>query len=147
MRVLVVAVRLVPSDTTPIGCLVLLSHRTTSVVVAALVVALVAVGCRYSPLDTWSPGAAEARAQINDLLDQADLADAEGDTAAADTARAAAAELEAEVFRPSPPIGSTTVEFDPTLAGGFFDAPWPSDSRRRADGSLDLSDFPGRSSF
>ncbi len=43
--------------------------------------------------------------------------------------------------------GTTTISMDPTLAGGFFDAPWPSDTRRRADGSLDLTGFPGRSSI
>ncbi|MCC5950820.1 MAG: hypothetical protein JJU45_01875 [Acidimicrobiia bacterium] len=125
----------------------MLSRSTVRLVAVTVAIVLVAAGCRYTPLDTWSPGASEARAQINALLDEADVAEANGDDASAEAARAAAAEIEAEIFLPSPAIGATTVLLDPTLAGGFFDAPWPSDSRLRADGSLDLSDFPGRSSF
>ncbi len=110
-----------------------------------VVVLAVATGCKYHPSDTWSTGTAEVRAQINALLDQAEAADASGDPAAAQAARAAAADLEADVFQPVPPVGTTTVLFDPTLAGGFFDAPWPSDTRLRPDGSIDLTGFPGRS--
>ena len=110
----------------------------------ALVVLLVAAGCKYHPLDTWSPGTAQARAQINALLDQAEAADASGDPVAAQVARDAAADLEAEHFLPSPAVGTTSVLVDPTLAGGFFDAPWPSDTRLRPDGSIDLTGFPGR---
>ena len=110
----------------------------------ALVVLLVAAGCKYHPLDTWSPGTAQARAQINALLDQAEAADASDDPVAAQVARNAAADLEAEHFLPSPAVGTTSVLVDPTLAGGFFDAPWPSDTRLRPDGSIDLTGFPGR---
>ena len=105
---------------------------------------LLAAGCRYDPLDTWSPDAAATRAQINALLDEAEAAEADGDPDAAAAARAAAATLEATTFLPSPPVGATTVRLDPSLADGFFDAPWPSDTRLRPDGSLDLAGFPGR---
>jgi hypothetical protein len=105
---------------------------------------LVTAGCRYHPNDTSSPGTAEARRAINGLLDQADEAEAQGDDAAAGAFRAEATDLECEVFECVTSVGSTTVLFDPTLAGGFFDAPWPSDTRLRADGSIDLAGFPGR---
>jgi hypothetical protein len=104
----------------------------------------VTAGCKLHPSDTWSPGALEARLAINALLDQADDAEAEGDDAAAAAFRAEASELECEVFACVTSVGSTTVRFDPTLAGGFFDAPWPSDTRLHADGSIDLTGFPGR---
>lgn len=118
--------------------------RTTAIVAALLVVAS---GCHLSPLDTWSPGAADARGQINALLDQAEAAEATGDAEGAAEARAAAADLEAQHFEASPPLGSTTVLVDPALTGGFFDAPWPSDTRLNANGSLDLNGFPGRSTI
>ena len=86
----------------------------------------------------------EARLAINALLDQADEAEAQGDDAAAAAFRAEATDLECEVFACVTSVGSTTVLSDPTLAGGFFDAPWPSDTRLRADGSIDLAGFPGR---
>ena len=120
-------------------------RRTTRLLAVAAAVLLLGVGCRFDPLDTWSPEAAEDRALINSLLDAADAADAGGDVEAAAADRAAAAAIEAETFLPSPPVGTTTVQFDPTLAGGFFDAPWPSDTRLRPDGSIDLTGFPGRS--
>jgi len=111
---------------------------------AALACLLVTAGCRYHPTDTWSPRAIEARLEINALLDQADEAEAQGDDTAAAAFRAEATDLECEVFACVTSVGSTTVLFDPTLAGGFFDAPWPSDTRLRADGSIDLAGFPGR---
>jgi hypothetical protein len=114
---------------------------------AAVVVGLLvagAAGCRLNPSDTWSPGAVETRQEINALLDQADAAEAQGDDAAAAAFRAQASDLECEVFACVTSVGSTTVRFDPTLAGGFFDAPWPSDTRLHADGSIDLTGFPGR---
>jgi hypothetical protein len=43
------------------------------------------------------------------------------------------------------PVGTTTVLMDPAKPAGFFSMPWPDDSRRHADGSLDLAGFPGRS--
>jgi hypothetical protein len=43
-----------------------------------------------------------------------------------------------------PPAGATTVAMDPARAGGFFSMPWPADTRRRADGSIDADGFPGR---
>lgn len=121
---------------------VLGSRWVRGAVVGLLV--LVAGGCRFHPANTTAPGAIAARTQINALLDDADAADAIGDTEAAEAAREAAAELEAEEFIPSPPVGTTTVLFDPTTAGGFFDAPWPSDTRLHPDGSIDLTGFPGR---
>ena len=105
---------------------------------------LLATGCKWLPIDTWSPGAAEARQEINALLDQADEAEAQGDDVAAAAFRAEATDLECERFDCVTDVGSTTVLFDPTLAGGFFDAPWPSDTRLKADGSIDLTGFPGR---
>ena len=111
---------------------------------AALVCLLATVGCRYIPTDTWSPRAIEARVEINALLDQADEAEAQGDEAAAAVFRAEATDLECEVFACVTDVGSATVLFDPTLAGGFFDAPWPSDTRLSPDGSIDLTGFPGR---
>lgn len=117
--------------------------RWAAPVVAVLVLAS---GCQFDPADTWSPEAVEARAQVNALLDQAEAHEANGDDEAAAAARAEAADIEAEVFLPSPPVGTTTVHLDPARAGGFFDAPWPSDTRLRPDGSLDLGGFPGRSS-
>jgi hypothetical protein len=107
----------------------------------------VAAGCRLHPSDTWSPGAVEARQEINALLDQADEAEAQGDDAAAAAFRAEATDLECEVFACVTDVGSTTVLFDPTLAGGFFDAPWPSDTRLHPDGSIDLTGFPGRATI
>jgi hypothetical protein len=112
--------------------------------VALLVV--VSAGCRLGLSDTWSPGALEARQEINALLDQADEAEAQGDDAAAAALRDEAEDLECEVFACAP-VGSTTALFDPTLAGGFFDAPWPSDTRVRSDGSIDLTGFPGRATI
>lgn len=111
---------------------------------AALACVLMAAGCRLHPTDTTSPGALEARLEINALLDQADEAEAQGDDEAAAALRAEATDLECEVFACVTSVGSTTVLFDPTLTGGFFDAPWPSDTRLRADGSIDLTGFPGR---
>lgn len=113
---------------------------------AGLVCLLVVVsaGCRWHITDTWSPGAEEARLEINDLLDQADEAEAQGDDEAAAALRQEATDLECEVFACVTDVGSTTVLADPTLAGGFFNAPWPSDSRLKADGSIDLTGFPGR---
>ena len=120
-----------------------LGNRWVRGAVVGLLV-LAAVGCRFHPSDAWSAGAVAARTQINALLDDAEAADAIGDAAAAQAARDAAAELEAEVFLPSPPVGTTSVLLDPTTAGGFFDAPWPSDTRLHPDGSIDLTGFPGR---
>jgi hypothetical protein len=115
-----------------------------AVTVALVCVLVASAGCRYYPSDTWSPGATEARLAINALLDQADDAEAEGDDDAAAAFRAEATDIECEVFACVTSVGATTVVFDPTLAGGFFDAPWPSDTRLRADGSIDLAGFPGR---
>jgi hypothetical protein len=111
---------------------------------AALACVVMAAGCKYNLTDTWSPRAVEARQEINALLDQADTAEAQGDDEAAAALRAEATDLECEVFACVTSVGSTTVLFDPTLAGGFFDAPWPSDTRLRPDGSIDLAGFPGR---
>ncbi len=86
--------------------------------------ALLATGCKAHPADTWSPEAIDARTQINALLDAAEVAERAGDDDAASEARAEAAAIEARVFQASPPVGATTVRHDPTLAGGFFDAPW-----------------------
>jgi hypothetical protein len=108
---------------------------------------VVAAGCKLLPSDTWSDGATETRQAINALLDQADEAEAQGDDAAAAALRDEASDLECEVFACVTSVGSTTVLFDPTLAGGFFDAPWPSDTRRHADGSIDLTGFPGRATI
>lgn len=36
-----------------------------------------------------------------------------------------------------------TVWMDPTYGDGFFSLPWPNDLRHRADGTLDLTGFPG----
>ena len=44
-------------------------------------------------------------------------------------------------------VGTTSVAMDPMHAGGFFSFPWPSDTRRHADGSIDLTGFPGRSTI
>jgi hypothetical protein len=107
--------------------------------------ATVAAGCKWGLTDTTTPGAREAREEINVLLDQADEAEAQGDDAAAAALRAEATDLECEKFACVTSVGETTVLFDPTLAGGFFDAPWPSDTRRHADGTIDLTGFPGRS--
>jgi hypothetical protein len=43
------------------------------------------------------------------------------------------------------PVGTNTVLMDPVRSAGFFSMPWPDDSRRKANGSLDLAGFPGRS--
>src|SRR5262245_19477944 len=114
-----------------------------AVVVVGLV-ATVAAGCKWGLTDTTSPGTREAREEINALLDQADEAEAQGDDAAAAALRDEAHDRECEVFACAD-VGTTTVLFDPTLAGGFFDAPWPSDTRRHPDGTIDLTGFPGRS--
>lgn len=122
-------------------------RRATRAASVCLLVAVAVAGCRFGITDTWSPRAVEAREEINDLLDRADEAEAAGDDEAAAELRAEATGLECEVFACVTTVGSTTVLFDPTLAGGFFDAPWPSDTRRRADGSIDLTGFPGRSAI
>ncbi len=116
-------------------------------VALAAVVLLIASGCKFNPLDSWSPDAVAARIQINALLDQAEVAEAEGRHEDAAAARAEAAEIEASTFLPAPPVGTTTILGDPSLAGGFFDAPWPSDTRLAPDGSIDIDGFPGRSSY
>jgi hypothetical protein len=109
-----------------------------------LVVLLAASGCLVSPSDDFSAPAIDGRVQINALLDQADVAHQAGDEVTAQQRRDDAAALECQVFGCEVPAGSTTVAMDPTLAGGFFSAPWPSDTRLRADGTLDLTGFPGR---
>jgi hypothetical protein len=96
----------------------------------------------YAPNDDVTPGAVAAWQSYNALLDQADAA---SDPAVAKQLRDDAAAKECLVFGCPPAVGTTTVSMDPTLAAGYFAAPWPSDSRRRADGSLDLTGFPGRS--
>lgn len=112
---------------------------------AALLLAI--PGCLYSPFDDVTPGAVDARTQINDLLDQADLAEEGGDPAGAEALRDQAAALECEKFGCDAPLGTTTIAMDPTEAGGFFTAPWPSDTRLHPDGSIDLTGFPGRSTI
>lgn len=114
-------------------------------IAAALVV--VAAGCEFHPSNTTHPQARAARQQINALIDEADVADAEGDTDTAADRRQEAADLTCEVFGCKPVAGSTEVRFDPSTADGFFGAPWPSDTRREADGSLDLTGFPGRATL
>lgn len=112
-----------------------------------LALVLVASGCLFDPADDTTPGAVAARLEINGLLDQADSAEAGGDTATAAAKRAAAAAAECTSFGCKADQGTTTISMDPALAGGFFSAPWPADTRRRADGSLDLTGFPGRSTI
>lgn len=119
--------------------------RVTAVLVAA--VALVAAGCLYHPSDTTTPAAVDARVHINALLDEADAADDLGDTATAQARRDQAALEECATFGCDAPLGTTTIAMDPVHAGGFFDAPWPSDTRRHPDGTIDLTGFPGRSTI
>lgn len=116
-------------------------------VVLALVLLVSVTGCLFDPSDDTTPGAVAARVHINDLLDQADAADADGDPTTATAKRAEAADATCESFGCEPDVGTTTISMDPTLAGGFFQAPWPSDTRRKPDGSLDLTGFPGRSTI
>jgi hypothetical protein len=111
------------------------------------VLVVVASGCLYSPLDDVTPGAVDARVAINDLLDEADAAEEGGDPAGAQALRDEADAAECESFGCDAPVGATTITMDPTLAGGFFTAPWPSDTRLKADGSLDLTGFPGRATI
>jgi hypothetical protein len=111
-------------------------------VAVGAVVLLGAAACAYAPNDDVTPGAVAAWQHINSLLDQAD---ATSDPAAAKQLRDQATLERCVVFACPPPVGTTTVSMDPTLAAGYFAAPWPSDSRRHADGSLDLTGFPGRS--
>lgn len=118
------------------------TRRAAAGIVAAL---LVATGCLYHPSDTTTPAAIDARVLINDLLDQADEADAAGDPAGAQVLREAAATEECETFGCDAPMGTTTIAMDPADAGGFFATPWPSDTRRHPDGTIDLTGFPGRS--
>jgi hypothetical protein len=116
--------------------------------VAVAVALLVAVpGCLYLPSDDFTPGAVDARTHINDLLDQAEAAEAGGDPAAAQALRDQAAAQECDAFGCDAPLGTTTIAMDPALAGGFFNAPWPSDTRLKPDGSMDLTGFPGRSTI
>jgi len=104
-------------------------------------------GCLFHPFDDVDPNAVNARIDINDVLDLADVAQQLGDVAGAQVLRDQAAATECQLFGCEAPVGSTTFMMDPTLAGGFFTAPWPSDTRRRADGSLDLTGFPGRATI
>ncbi len=120
-------------------------HAWTRSVVIATALSLVVTGCLFDPADDTNPEAVAARTHINELLDQADAAEAGGDAELARARREEAADEECRTFGCEAEVGTTTISMDPTLAGGFFDAPWPSDTRRRADGSLDLTGFPGRS--
>lgn len=115
------------------------------VLFVGVVVALVASGCLYLPSDDTSPGAVSARVQINALLDEADAQEAAGHPDVATAKRAEAAQRECEVFGCEADVGTTTISMGPATGAGFFTAPWPSDTRRRADGSIDLTGFPGRS--
>jgi hypothetical protein len=116
-------------------------RRTAAVL---LVLGLVTSGCRWSPDDDRTPGAVATRIWINAILDRADREELRGDTEAAERLRAAAEAMECRRFRCRPDLGTTTVDMDPSRAEGFFSMPWPSDTRRKADGSLDLGGFPGR---
>lgn len=115
--------------------------------VAALLaaVAVVVSGCRWQPLEDDHPFPVAARLEMLALLDAADAAETAGDPDGAADLRAQADAIECDVFGCAPPRGETTVDMDPSLAGGFFSAPWPSDTRLAPDGSLDLAGFPGRS--
>lgn len=117
---------------------------TRKALAVALAAVLLGAACHYTPTDSWSPGAIDARVQINDLLYQADLAEEGGDGEAAQQLRAEAAAIECEHFGCKQPAGDTQISFDPTLSGGFFSAPWPSDTRLAGDGSIDMAGFPGR---
>jgi len=121
-----------------------IGRRVIRATVVALVCGLVASACTFSRHDDQTPGAVAARIAINDVLDQADAAEAGGDPEGAAALRAQAEQMECQSFGCRPALGTTTVAMDPNLAGGFFSAPWPSDTRRESDGSLDLAGFPGR---
>ena len=123
------------------------SLRAVRTLAIAAVLMLLAAGCKFHPSNTTNPEARAARQQINLLLDEADRAEAAGDASTADERREQAAELTCETFGCKPEPGTTTVRFDPTASDGFFSSPWPSDTRRDADGSLDLTGFPGRSTL
>jgi hypothetical protein len=112
-------------------------------IVLALVGGL--AGCRFHPSNDTDPEAIAARRHINLLLDRAANADAQGKVNQAREHRAQAAREECLNFGCKPARSTTTIAFDPKLAGGFFNAPWPADTRRKADGSLNLDGFPGRS--
>lgn len=43
-------------------------------------------------------------------------------------------------------VGGTTIMMDPTLGGGFFSMPWPNDTRRKPNGTIDLAGYPGSGS-
>jgi hypothetical protein len=116
--------------------------RTIALVV---VVTVAAAGCLFVPGDDTTPGAVAARQHVNGLLDQAQVAHAGGDDQLAQQLREQAAADECQSFGCPPAVGPTSVAMDPTHAGGFFAAPWPSDTRRHANGSIDLTGFPGRS--
>jgi hypothetical protein len=91
-----------------------------------------------------APGVSGLHPLVNHLLDLADVADARGDRPAADRFQHDADELECRVFRCPAPVGRVTVAMDPTTSGGFMSMPWPADTRRNADGTIDLTGFPGR---
>ena len=116
--------------------------RRSAAVLLAL--GLLASGCRWSPDDDRTPGAVASRIAINTVLDRADLAEERGDDGQAARLRAVAEAMECRLFRCRPDPGTTTVVMDPDPTGDFFSMPWPSDTRRRADGSLDVTRFPGR---
>lgn len=59
-------------------------------------------------------------------------------------ARRDARRIECRTFGCRPATGDVAIAMDPTLAGGFMSMPWPADSRRRPDGTIDLAGFPGR---
>ena len=119
------------------------SLRASRALAIAAVLILLAAGCKFRPGNTTHPEARAARQQINQLLDAAASADAEGDSDTAAERRQQAEALTCEVFGCKPEPGGTTVRFDPA-EDAFFASPWPSDTRRLADGSLDLTGFPGR---
>ncbi|WP_421119380.1 hypothetical protein ACE2AJ_18795 [Aquihabitans daechungensis] len=119
---------------------------TKRLVAVGLVVALVAVvsGCRFNPLNDTDPEAISLRRQINKLLDQSATAAASGKPNTAKELANKAKHLECANFGCRRALGTVTVAFDPKVAGGFFNAPWPSDARKKADGTIDLTGFPGR---
>ena len=91
--------------------------------------------------DHSTPQAVAERQLISWALDVAGALDA-SDPLGALRVRLLVAIFECYRFGCSPEVGTTTIAADPTLAGGFFSFPWPSDTRLAPDGSLDLSGFP-----
>ena len=70
---------------------------------------------------------------------------ASGDITITPVAGGAGRKLLARNGQPAACKGGNTILMQPNLPGGFFSMPWPNDIRYKANGTLDLTGYPGGS--